>query len=150
MGGCLFQPLTEVTDNADVSQYRSVGLTAIFTSQKSEVDATGFGMLYVKGCKLCHEKVLLTNRLMCRCRRKMWKLSEIREITVIDQEEHLTLPAPEITIIPPLNPGIKIVLKNSFGKKTTLVMALSQDTIASANCFCSALHTAAAAAMTAT
>lgn len=45
------------------------------------------------------------------------------------------LPSDVVTIIPPLSPGIKIVLQDTAGNDTTLVMALAYTTVANANRF---------------
>lgn len=131
-----------MTDNSEILLYTSVGLTARFSKRGSKVNATRFGLLYVKDEKLCHDKTL-GNMLMST---KSWKLSDIKQITAINGCD-LMLPATEISIIPPLYPGIKIVLQDSTGSDTTLVMALPYTTIIpSVNYFCTKLGQLATAA----
>lgn len=133
MGNCIFRPITDVTYNPYVTANVSVGLIASFDSQgKPKVNATRFGFLYVKGEKLCHD-FAPGNRLMCKLFTRTWKLAHIKEITLVDGD--LALPCTDVTIIPPLNPGIKIVLENAAGKKTTLVVAMAHTTVANANRF---------------
>lgn len=133
MGCCICHPITDVTDNSAIPAYISVGLTATFRQHHVKVNATQFGFLYIKDGELRHD-FTLGNRLTCRCLTTSWNLANIKEITMIDGT--LTIPNVDVTIIPPLHPGIKIVLQDTAtGDDTTLVMAMAYTTVASANAF---------------
>lgn len=133
MGCCICRPITDVTDNSAVPSYVSVGLTATFNQHCPKVNATQFGFLYIKDNELRHD-FTLGNRLVCRWCTKSWKLAHIQEITMINGA--IELPNTDVTIIPPLFPGIKITLQDATGNgETTLVMAMAYTTVANANRF---------------
>lgn len=137
MGSCICRPITDVTDNPIVSAHASVGLIASFNHHgQPKVNATRFGFLYVKEGELCHD-FTMGSKLMCKICTRTWKLAHIKEITVVNGD--LALPCRDVTIIPPLIPGIRIVLEDAAGKETTLVMALAYTTVANANRFSIAL-----------
>jgi hypothetical protein len=132
MGGCICRPITDVTDNTNIPAQVSVGLTASFNKHRVMVNATKFGFLYVKEGELCHD-FTLRSKLPGRYWTKSWKLANIQEITMINGA--LTLPNRDVTIIPPLYPGIKIALQDTAGNETILVMAMANTTVATANRF---------------
>ena len=133
MGCCICRPITEVTDSSAIPAYASVGLTATFKQHHVEMNATQFGFLYIKDGELRHD-FTLGNRLMCGCLTTSWKLAHIKEITMINGT--LAIPNLDVTIIPPLHPGIKIVLQDAVtGDDITLVIAMAYTTVASANAF---------------
>lgn len=87
MGGCcICRPKTAVTRDPNVTLYSVVGVAATTRPGGSPLIVVSLnGLIYVKNGRLHHEATF-GSRLVCRCMRQSWELSQIQQIRVIEGE----------------------------------------------------------------
>lgn len=137
MGCCSCRSKAAVTEDPDVSLYTMVGKTAVFSSHGSNM-ISKHGLLYVKKGELFHEKIL-GSRLCYKCLKTCWPLSEIKQITVMN-EESLTVSGSKSTTALFLNPGVKMIFQDSEGNCQTLVTSLPCTSVDDADNFSTKLR----------
>ena len=108
--GCT--PIRTVTENLDVTLHSQVGRTTIITKQAliSFMQA----LLYVQENQLCCE-ARAGSRLWCKVLKKSWDLSEVKEVTIIQEVTMVTHSHYTISI----QPGLKITLLDDILYVTT-------------------------------
>lgn len=112
-----------MTDDPDITLYTMVGKTAMFNQHGSSMISNPYhGFLYVKDGQLCHENTFASR--LCKCTKKSWPLSEIKEITVMNGERVRVSDGSNSAQFIFLNPGVKIIFQGPDGNCKTLVSSL--------------------------
>ena len=107
MGACVCRPKTEVTENPEVVMYTKVGGTAQFTKYGGIYLSGAFnGLVYIQDNQLCYEATC-GSRLWCKCIRKRWDLSQVKEITIV-KDETVVVPGNKFLHYVHMRPGLKI------------------------------------------
>lgn len=133
MGCCFCRPQTDVTDDPRVVAYAEVGYAVVFddlSEQFNILDSTS-GMFYVRSGILYFEATEWDS-FCCKCERKEWELSEIRQIEVV--QKHITVTSVS-GYYGTSQSRVTVNLKIAFSNCTTLFAAMP-----SADTFCARLR----------
>ena len=119
MGCCLCRPITEVTEDPEVTLHTEVGAVAIIDNLGTDlISSASQGLLYVRGNRLCYESTV-GSKLCCRHNQTSWYLSQLRDVRVVHGETVL-VPMAKVA----LNPGLRVTFEKSNGSIGTLAMAM--------------------------
>ena len=120
---CCCRPKTQVTDNRDVLLSAKVGTFAYSTNLSSTFVGGGIsGLLYILDNQLCYE-IICGSRLCCKCCRKRWDLSQVKEITLIRNEVVRIRQASNYVS---LTPGLRVTF---FGQNNATMLVAMPDAV---------------------
>ena len=123
MGWSIYRPHDKVKNDPSVQVYTEVRAVAQVNPLGGKMlSSSDDGILYVQDKHLYYETIA-KRELCCSYFKKSWKLSDIKEVRSVVDEDVLVVMKKSVTTVS-LNPGLKITfVKDSPGSQKTLVVS---------------------------